>query len=118
MYNDIEKVKVLSNSHQLVLMVYKATNLYPKSELFCLVSQMRRAAVSVPSNIIEGKSRGMDKEFIRFLKIARGSLEELKYQFKLSFDLNYIGINEIDCFMKQADITGKQINSLINSIKG
>lgn len=77
-------------SHQLTLDVYKITAGFPSEEKFGIVNQMRRAAYSIPSNIVEGYSRKSKKEYLQFLNIAKASLEELKYFIILSFDLNYI----------------------------
>jgi four helix bundle protein len=90
MYEDTSKLIVWQKSHELVLKVYGITKDFPRDELFGLTSQVRRAAVSVPSNIVEGKARGSNKDFKRFLLIARGSLEETKYQLLLAKDLKYI----------------------------
>jgi four helix bundle protein len=73
---------------------------FPNTEIYGLVSQIRRAAVSVSSNIVEGKSRDTSNEFRRFLIIARGSLEELKYQMYLSKDLNFLNEKNYDEFIK------------------
>jgi len=81
---------VWQKSHQLTLDVYKITSGFPSEEKFGIVNQMRRAAYSIPSNIVEGYSRKSKKEYLQFLNIAKGSLEELKYFIILSFDLNYI----------------------------
>ncbi len=81
---------VWQKSHQLTLEVYKITVGFPSEERYGLTSQMRRAAYSVASNIVEGHSRKSKKEFLQFLNIAKGSLEELKYFIILSADLNYI----------------------------
>lgn len=100
-------------AHKLVLMVYKTTEQYPGEERFGLVSQMRRAAVSIPANIAEGfKRRGLQDK-IRFYNISDGSLEELKYFFIVSRDLNYIsnGAN----LLAQADCVGRLLNGLIAS---
>ena len=70
-------------------MIYRLTAAYPKEERFGLVSQMRRAAVSIPSNIAEGAARDSDNEFRNFLSIARGSLSELDTQLDLSYDLGF-----------------------------
>ena len=75
---------------QLVTEVYRVTGGFPDTEKFGLVSQMRRAAVSLPSNIAEGGGRGTDKEFSRFLQIARGSLFELETQIEIATRLGLI----------------------------
>jgi four helix bundle protein len=81
---------VWQKAHQLVLLVYRATKALPREELFGLVSQMRRAAVSVPANIAEGFKRRGRSDKARHLNIAQGSLEELRYYFVLCGDLNYL----------------------------
>jgi len=81
---------VWQKAHQLVLRVYRLTSTYPKAELFGLVSQMRRAAVSVPANIAEGFKRKGRPDKARIMNIAQGSLEELRYYFILSRDLGYL----------------------------
>ena len=87
---DYRKLKVWEKSHKLALEVYKATLEFPKTEVYGLVSQMRRAASSIPSNIAEGSGRGGDAELARFLRIAMGSASELKYQLLLARDLKYV----------------------------
>ncbi len=77
--------------HQLTLKIYKATQSFPKEEMFGLTSQMRRAAMSIPSNIAEGCGREINAELKRFLAIAAGSSSELQYQILLSKDLSHIG---------------------------
>lgn len=84
-----EDLFVWQKAHQLVLLVYKATKEYPKSELYGLVSQIRRAAVSVPANIAEGFKKKSKSEKTHFLTIAYGSLEEVRYYLLLSQDLGY-----------------------------
>ena len=85
-----EDLIVWQKAHQMVLRVYRLTASYPKSELFGLVSQMRRAAVSVPANIAEGFKRRGQSDKARVMNIAQGSLEELRYYFILSRDLGYL----------------------------
>jgi four helix bundle protein len=75
-YRDL---KVWQKAHELTLDIYQLTKEFPDEEKFGLISQMRRAAYSVPSNIVEGKSRSSQKEFKFFLTIARGSIDELNY---------------------------------------
>ena len=84
-----EDLFVWKKSHELVLAVYQVTRDYPKEELYGLVSQMRRAAVSVPANIAEGFRKRTKAEKCRFLTIAHSSLEEMRYYMILSRDLAY-----------------------------
>lgn len=83
-------MKVWEKSHVLVLAIYGETAEFPDHERYGLVSQMRRAAVSIPSNIAEGYGRGGDKELARFLHISLGSAKELEYQLLLARDLFYV----------------------------
>jgi len=87
---DFRNLVVWQKSHQLALSVYRVTTGFPREEQFGLISQMRRAAVSIPSNIAEGCGRGGDTEFARFLQMALGSSCELEYQFLLSHDLGWL----------------------------
>jgi len=84
-----QKLEVWQAAMQLVTEIYRLTADFPDSERFGLISQMRRAAVSVPSNIAEGAARGSTADFIRFLYIARGSLSELETQLLLAAQLNF-----------------------------
>ena len=110
-----EQFKVLQESHELVLQVYEITKQFPNEEKFGLVSQMRRAAVSVPANIAEGFKRRGIREKIRFYNISEGSLEELKYYFILAKDLGYLTDN--DNLVTQADSIGRLLYGLISSTK-
>jgi four helix bundle protein len=85
---DYKELVAYQKAYQLVLMVYRATASFPKEELYSLTSQMRRSAVSIPSNIAEGYMRG-SKEYIQFLKIALGSAAELETQISISRDLRF-----------------------------
>ena len=87
---DFRQLQVWQKSHQLVLQVYGITQAFPASEGYGLSQQMRRASVSVPSNIAEGSGRGSDKEFAHFAQIAVGSISELEYQLLLAKDLGYL----------------------------
>ena len=108
-----QQLTVWQEAHKLVLMVYRVTKDFPTEERYGLVSQMRRAAVSIPANIAEGfKRRGM-QEKIRFYNISEGSLEELKYFHVLSRDLNYLASN--DELMTQSDTVGRLLHGLIAS---
>ena len=85
-----EDLIVWQKSHQLTLLVYRVTANFPKSELYGLVSQMRRASVSVPANIAEGFKRRKSPDKARCMNIAQGSLEEVRYYFLLARDLGYL----------------------------
>ena len=84
------KLEVWKLAHQLTLEVYTVSKNFPSSEIYGLTSQIRRSESSVPTNIIEGQGRQYKKEFIQFLYIAKGSLEEANYQLFLAKDLKYI----------------------------
>lgn len=81
---------VWQKSHLFVLGIYKITEIFPEKERFGLVQQLRRSASSIVANIVEGKSRKTDKEFISFLYNSRGSLEETRYHLLLLKDFGYI----------------------------
>lgn len=85
-----KKLTVYQKAKQLIIMIYKYTNIYPKTETYSLVPQMRRAAISVMANIVEGYSKESAKEYARFLTISIGSLTELEVYLELSFDLGFI----------------------------
>ena len=92
-------LNVWKKSMNLVILTYRLTNQFPKEELFGLASQMRRAAVSIPSNIAEGHGRNSDKELIRFLFISLGSASELETQILLSNKLDFLneeGFNQLN----------------------
>jgi four helix bundle protein len=87
---DFRSLEVWKQSHQLVLSIYRHTESLPKSELFGLTSQIRRAATSIPTNIAEGCGRDGEAELGRFLIIAKDSTSEVEYLLQLTHDLNYI----------------------------
>ncbi|NLX90367.1 MAG: four helix bundle protein [Firmicutes bacterium] len=116
MYDDTNKLIVWQKAHELVLKTYEITKDFPKDEQFGLTSQIRRAAVSIPSNIVEGKARGSNKEYKRFLLMARGSLEEVKYQLFLAKDLNYIDEEKYKGVLNLAMETGKLLAGLIKKL--
>ena len=97
--------------------IYEITKNFPKEELYGLTSQIRRAAVSIPSNIVEGRARGSNKEYKRFSLISRGSLEEVKYQLLLARDLQYLDNNTYNKTVDLTDEIGRLLNGLINSLK-
>jgi len=111
--SQFRQLQVWQEAHKLVLAVYRVTREYPSDERFGLVTQMRRAAVSVPANIAEGfKRRGIGDK-VRFYNVSEASLEELKYYFILSRDLDYITAE--DDLMAQAETVGRLLHGLIAS---
>jgi len=114
---NFRKLKVWEKSHLLTLDVYKITEEFPKNEMYGLVSQLRRAAVSVVANIVEGSKRKTKKDQKHFFVMSDTSLEEVKYYFILGFHLNYIGGEKAKKLTEQAREVGKMLNGLINSLK-
>jgi four helix bundle protein len=112
-----KKLDVWQEGVALATLVYRVTEQFPKSEVYGLTSQMRRAVVSVPSNIAEGAARNSSKEFAQFLSIAGGSLSELDTQVEIAHNLNYLTDTqkqEVD--IKVEFITGK-LARLITSVR-
>ena len=104
-------------SHKLVLMTYEVTKQFPKEEMFGLVSQLRRAIISVTSNIAEGFSRQSYKDKVYFYSMALGSLTEVQSQLQASFDLKYINKEKFEEIDSQTIIANKIINGLIKHSK-
>ena len=107
---------VWQKSHELVLSVYRLTSDFPKSERHGIVDQIRRAAASIPANTVEGHSRNSQKDFLRFLYIARGSLEELRYFLLLSKDLSFINAKKHIELEGDCEKVSKLLNGLIKSL--
>lgn len=112
-----KKLRVYSETHKLVLEVYQITDNFPKSELFGLISQMRRAVVSIVANIIEGQARSGKKEFLKFLSIANGSLAELEYYFELVRDLGYITEAQYKTLEVQRYVVGSLLGGLMKHLR-
>lgn len=102
---------------QLALEIYRCTRSFSKDELYGLTSQMRRAAVSVASNIAEGKGRYSPKEFVQFLYRARGSLLELQTQLFIAGELNYLEALATRRIKEEADELGRILNGLTTSVQ-
>ena len=118
MGNKFEELDIYKEAHLLVIKIYKTTEKFPKSESIGLISQIRRAGVSIVANIVEGNTRSHQKEFIQFLYLSKGSLEEVKYYFMLSLDLKYISKSEYEELQEQAEKVGKMLSGLIKYWKG
>lgn len=101
---------------ELVTATYRASAKFPKDELFGLTSQLRRAAVSVPSNIAEGQGRLSEREFRYFLGQSRGSLMEVETQLQIAENLGYLQAEEVKVLLKSCAEVGRILNGLIASI--
>ncbi len=93
MVRDFRKIRVWEKAHELTLEVYRVTTGFPDNERYGIVSQMRRACASIPTNIAEGCGRGSQNDLARFIDIATGSVNEVDYQLQLALDLGYLGEN-------------------------
>ncbi len=113
-----EDIKAWQQARSLVKEVYQATGEGKFAKDFSLRDQIRRAAVSIISNISEGFSRQTDKEFVQFLHIAKGSTSEVKSQLYVALDLCYMSQEEFDNLYKQADEVGRLIFGFIRYLKG
>lgn len=102
---------------ELVEKAYKATRGFPKEEVYALTSQMRRAAVSIPSNIAEGEGRWSGNEFSHLLSIAYGSLRELETQILIAQRLSYLDDEQVQTLFSMTEEVGRLINGLVNSLK-
>ena len=102
---------------ELVATIYDATDGFPSHEQFGLVSQLRRAAVSVPSNIAEGKAHYSNRDFVRFLRHARGSLAEIETQVLIAEQRKYLTDATAAKLSQQLDELGRILSGLINSLK-
>lgn len=103
---------VWNRAMQLARAVYRATDAFPDNERFGLTNQMRRAAVSVPSNIAEGHARSTTADFLRFVSITLGSLAELETQVFLAIDLGYVEPRTAETLLDDADAVGRMLRKL------
>lgn len=109
-----EDLVVWQKAHQLVIKIYRLNKTFPKDEIFGLTSQLRRAAVSVPANIVEGFKRVSLADKLRFYNIAQGSLEEVRYYIILSQDLGYAQTVEL---MEKLEEVSRLLEAFMRSIK-
>ncbi len=114
---DYKDLLVWQESRILTKQVYLLSEKFPKEEIFGLTNQIRRASVSIPSNIAEGYNRYSDKEFLHFLKIAKGSTAEVETQILLSMDLCYINIKDGEQILSQIGKVLRMLGSLIATVK-
>ena len=113
-YRDLEVWKA---SHGIVKLLYSFSEVFPKSEEYRITSQLLRAVVSIPTNIAEGSGRFTKKDYIHFLIIARGSIEEVKYLLFLCADLGYIMPDQYNKAENDMNSVGRMLNGLINSLR-
>jgi four helix bundle protein len=108
------ELSVWQKGIELVISIYRITKTFPKEEVFGLTMQLRRSVISIPSNIAEGYGRQHTSEYIRFLQIARGSLNELMTQLEIAAKPDYL--KDISNELDECNEIGKMLNSLINRI--
>ncbi len=114
---DHTKLRAFKLADEAALLIYRATRKFPKDEIYGLTAQMRRAAVSVPSNIVEGCARESQTEYLRFLEIAFGSLRELHYQFSLAERLGYLDKENVDSGESKIVEAEKVLSALLRSMR-
>jgi len=107
---------VWQKAMDLVCLIYEVTKVFPKEELYGLTSQIRRAAVSVPSNIAEGQARKSTAEFRNFLSITRGSMAEVETQLMIATRLNYLQENQVQEIMAVHEEVNKMLSALITKL--
>ena len=114
---DFKTLKVWQNAHEMTLCVHKATQDFPKEEVYGLVSQLRRAASSVPANIAEGSGCSRNREFAYFLSIALRSASETEYHLLLARDLEYLGTKAYESLNTQVVEVKRMLTGLIKKLK-
>ncbi len=119
---NFKKLNVWIKSKELCLFIYKITKQFPKEELYGITSQIRRAVISIPSNIAEGYAKTSVKENLRFVEIAYGSYYELITQIDISKDIEFISDNDYNCLINLLNEVGKLLygykKSLLSKIEG
>ena len=117
MSSSYRDLRVWQQAMDLAMQVYRLTETFPKHELYGLTGQIRRAAISIPSNIAEGKGRRTDRDFSSFLFRARGSLLELETQILLARRLEYLSEQDAVAVLKSTAAVGRALTGLINSLR-
>ena len=114
---DFRTLKVWEKAHALTLAIYKATENFPKHEIYALTSQLQRAAVSIPANIAEGCGKDSDAELKRYFLISMGSASELEYLLILAHDLAYLPENAFQSMTNDLVEIRKMLNAFIQKLK-
>ena len=117
MPRDYTKIKAWQHADELALLVYEVTREFPKSEIWGLISQMRRAAVSVAANIVEGAARRNRNEYLQFLYIAMSSLAELNYYIRFTRRLGYLNADKYEALFSKAQEASKTLQGLISHVE-
>ncbi len=117
MLKSFRELEVWQKSHAVVLEIYRATAEFPSTEKYGIVSQLRRAAMSIPANIAEGFGRRGTKEFLQSLAIASGSLEESRYFLLLSNELGYLSTDKYKALESRCDSVGQMLGALSRSLR-
>jgi four helix bundle protein len=114
---DYTKIEAWRLADDLTVALYECTRFFPREEIYGLTSQLRRAAYSVPANIVEGASRESKKDYLHFLYIARGSLSETQYFVHLARRLDYLSLDEADALQQQTKMTFACLHGLIRAVE-
>jgi four helix bundle protein len=113
---DFRTLNVWQKSHKLAVTVYQLTHDFPKEELYGITSQLRRAVISIPTNIAERCGRGSDKDFAKFVQIAIGSACESEYLILLSNDLGFLKSNDVEQLIENICEIKKMLTSLVKNL--
>ena len=117
MTDPFEKLTVWQMGDDLVVDIYRVTAAFPKDEKYGLALQLRRAAVSIPTNIVEGNARSHRREYIQFCHIARGSIAEVKYLMHVCVRLQFLPLAEYELLYRRYDQLGKLLQAMINRLQ-
>ena len=117
MGRDYKNIVAWQISHKLTVNIYNLTRNFPKEEIYGITSQLRRAASSVSANIVEGSGRETNKDYLRFLYIARASLKETEYFVLLSKDLGYLSTEDFEFFTENINHSFATLHGLIKAVK-
>jgi four helix bundle protein len=117
MARDHRRLRVFQDAHRLTLDIYKQTREFPRDEWFGIRSQLRRAAVSVTTNLVEGNARRTTRDYLRFLHISRGSAGEVDYLLGLSLELGLFGSQGGAKLKNRAEAVIRQLESLLGSME-
>ena len=115
--NSYKDLEVWQRSMKLVTSIYGITKLFPKEELYALTNQVRRSAISIPSNIAEGRSKKSTRDFMRFISIAYGSTAELETQLMIGNNLGYITFQKLDPILKELNQIARMLNGLSSGLE-